>query len=148
MTAEIVNIAERIARAAHSGQFRRDGRTPYITHPERVAVRAAERTGNDPVVVAAAWLHDVLEDTAETVESLQQAGIPAAVIAAVDLVTKRDGVAYDAYLAKIRQHDVAREVKIADMLDNLSDTPKDTQIVKYARGLLVLADNSDEQRIA
>jgi (p)ppGpp synthase/HD superfamily hydrolase len=89
--------------------------------------------------VAAAWLHDVLEDTAETVESLQQAGIPAAVIAAVDLVTKRDGVAYDAYLAKIRQHDVAREVKIADMLDNLSDSPVDAQIIKYARGLLVLA---------
>ena len=56
----IIDIAKEIATNAHKGLFRRDGITPYITHPEAVA---ASLEGEHPDVIATAWLHDVLEDT-------------------------------------------------------------------------------------
>lgn len=131
----IIEIARRIAHLAHRGQFRRDGLTPYINHPAAVAGKLA---GESQVVVAAAWLHDVLEDTAETPETLRAAGMPDSVIHAVEVLTKTAGVSYDEYLAGVRQNWIARKVKVADMLHNLSDAPTEKQIVKYARGLLAL----------
>ena len=132
----ICEIAEQIARKAHEGQHRRDGVTPYVTHPERVAKSIA---GNEDLE-AVAWLHDVLEDTSETEASLRAAGIPQHVVDAVRCLTKKDGVEYEDYLAGIKQNALARAVKIQDMLDNLSDEPTEKQTIKYCRGLLILHD--------
>ena len=132
----ISDIAEQIARKAHAGQYRRDGVTLYVTHPERVAKSIAE----DEDLKAAAWLHDVLEDTSETEASLLAAGIPQHVVDAVRLLTKEVGIEYEDYLASINKNALARAVKIQDMLDNLSDGPTDKQIKKYCRGLLILHD--------
>ena len=129
-----VALAERIARKAHATQCRRDGVTPYITHPAAVA---SKLKGEEVETVAAAWLHDVLEDTSETAESLRTAGVPERVIEAVSVLTKR-GEAYGEYLDGVRRNEIARKVKIADLLHNLSDNPTEAQIVKYARGLLTL----------
>ena len=60
---QLVLRAFRLARSAHRGQRRRHG-TPYIEHPVDVACIARERFGvTDGRVLAAALLHDVLEDT-------------------------------------------------------------------------------------
>jgi len=131
---DFVHRAAELARAAHVGQFRRDGVTPYIRHPEAVAARVA----GDPVAEAAAWLHDVLEDTDTTVENLRDKQIPDEVIACVVALTNKGDIGYERYLDRIKASPVAKKVKIADMLANLSDHPSDRQIVKYARGLLVL----------
>ena len=131
---ELVRLAEEVARTAHAGQFRRDGVRPYVVHPEAVA----SRVGDDPQALAVAWLHDVLEDTAVTEDDLRADGFPAAVVDAVAALTKREGVSYDAYLRGVAALPLARAVKVADMLSNLADDPTDRQIVKYARGLLVL----------
>src|SRR5580692_10855987 len=53
--------AGRTALRAHEGQFRRSGE-PYITHPVAVATIVAE-LGLDEQTVAAALLHDAVEDT-------------------------------------------------------------------------------------
>ncbi len=124
-----------IARKAHAGQYRRDGHTPYINHPAAVARKLS---GESAEVIATAWLHDVLEDTAETAETLRAAGVPDSVINAVEVLTKSKDVSYDEYLSGVRQNWIARKVKVADMLHNLSDNPTDKQIVKYAKGLLFL----------
>jgi len=59
----LLDRAYRLARSAHAGQRRRHG-TPYIEHPVEVARIAHDRFGvSDGVVLAAALLHDVLEDT-------------------------------------------------------------------------------------
>jgi hypothetical protein len=60
----VVLLAEQIARKAHVNQFRRDGVTPYITHPEAVVKKLGTESDD---VLAVAWLHDVLEDTCVTV---------------------------------------------------------------------------------
>ena len=130
-------IAFRIAKNAHSGQFRRDGLTPYINHPISVAERV-QHFGYKYVCVA--YLHDVLEDTSVTADELAREGIPDDIIEAVQLLTKHDDQSYDEYLFLINQNELARRVKIADMLTNLADNPTKNQIKKYAKGLLFLID--------
>lgn len=130
----IVELAREIATNAHDGQFRRDGLTPYICHPESVA----SRVGPDEQMQAAAWLHDVIEDTSETSTSLLEKGIPHEVVTAVGLLTHGDDTPYPEYLKAIKDNAIACQVKIADMLSNLADNPSNKQIRKYAAGLLVL----------
>lgn len=112
-------IAERLARSAHAGQQDKSGH-PYAEHPRRVAERAARiaPAALREDAVCAAWLHDVVEDTAVTLEDLRRAGFSAAVVDAVRRVTKRAGVAPEEYFAGIRGHRVARIVKTADLIDN------------------------------
>lgn len=131
---ELVLRAAAIAREAHHGQFRRDGVTPYVMHPESVASRVA----GDPLAEAVAWLHDVLEDTDVTADELRRRGMPEEVIAGVETMTKKGDLDYERYLAGIKASPLAKKVKIADMLANLGDSPTERQIVKYAKGLLVL----------
>ena len=128
-------LAEQIARRAHANQFRRDGVTPYIAHIEAVVKRLA---GENDDVIAAAWLHDVIEDTCLIPETLRQAGIPDRVVNAVIRLTKTGARSYDFYLEGVKENEIARKVKVADMLHNLSDEPTKKQILKYAQGLVAL----------
>jgi (p)ppGpp synthase/HD superfamily hydrolase len=132
-----MTLAEQIATAAHAGQTRRDGLTPYISHPAAVVNRLK---GESEDVIAAAWLHDVVEDTLVGPYELLKAGINPLVIEAVMCLTKRRGQGYFTYLCAVKANPIARKVKIADMLHNLSDSPTDAQIVKYAKGLLALVE--------
>ncbi len=71
MTYDPIATARSIAHRAHAEQERRPG-VPFVVHPARVAHLVSEswtgmRTDTaDPSLVAAAWLHDVLEDTLTT----------------------------------------------------------------------------------
>src|SRR5262245_6072982 len=56
--------AAAFAARAHQGQIRKDGRTPYISHPFRVCLVIRTVFGiDDPEVLTAALLHDTIEDT-------------------------------------------------------------------------------------
>ncbi len=139
----MIKTAEEIARVHHAGQFRRDGTTPYIKHPEAVADKLATMP---PEYIAAAWLHDVLEDTSASIEILMTAGVPQCVIDAVALLTRTETKSYMDYLADIRGNEIACAVKIADMLHNLSDSPTRSQVRRYAKGLLFLTDERREHQ--
>lgn len=134
-----VNEVKNIALLAHEGQYRRDGVTPYSKHLEDVA----RRVSGDPDAEMVAWLHDILEDTKETDESLAAKGVPMHVRTAVYWLTKPEGFEYMRYLQHLKDHPLAKKVKIADMLSNLSDDPTDKQIKKYCKGLLFLLGESD-----
>nr|WP_319375522.1 HD domain-containing protein [uncultured Methanoregula sp.] len=56
-----IGLAKSAAINAHRGQFRKNGTTPYIVHPERVAKRVKFYGGNY-IGIISAWLHDVMED--------------------------------------------------------------------------------------
>lgn len=79
-TAEVA-AAKAIATIAHRFQTDKIG-APYIEHPRRVAGRL-----DDPQQIAAAWLHDVIEDCGITADDLVKAGISQEVVAAVVLLT-------------------------------------------------------------
>jgi len=59
----IILLAADFARRAHEGQVRKYTGAPYISHPARVAGRAAVHRLATVDMVVAAYLHDVLEDT-------------------------------------------------------------------------------------
>lgn len=115
-TQAFVQLAEDIARRAHAGQVDKSG-ADYLTHPARVAAGVASHGGDD-TAVAAAWLHDVLEDCDVTAGDLLAAGIPAPVIDAVRAVTKAQGETLEEYCARVRANPVGLLVKRADLEDN------------------------------
>lgn len=133
---QLVETAAAFAIAAHAGQFRRNGTTPYIRHPEAVAL-ALE--GESSELIATAWLHDVLEDTKVRVADLRLANIPESVIKAVVLLTREDEQPYVDYLAQVEQNEITRRVKLADINHNLSDHPTEKQSAKYHEGIRILA---------
>lgn len=59
---DIVTKAKILAKDWHEGQTRKYTGLPYIVHPARVAGHV-HGIGGDEAMIAAAWLHDVLEDT-------------------------------------------------------------------------------------
>ncbi len=109
--------AERVARHAHQGRFDRMG-APYIDHPERVSRRLAGR-GYCDEVVAAGWLHGVLQDTNWTIRSLRAAGITGETLALVEVMTQRHGQRDEDYYAQVvRAGAAAVAVKLADLEDD------------------------------
>lgn len=102
-----------LAVEIHRGQKDKYGR-PYILHPLRVMFRLEGETAQ-----MAGVLHDVVEDSHLTLDDLRQMGYPEAVLAAVDGVTRREGETYQAFVARSGQHPVARQVKLADLEDNM-----------------------------
>lgn len=139
MTEDFVEIAETIARRAHTGQQDKVG-VDYIEHPARVAERVRQYS-EVAEAVAAAWLHDVLEDTPVTAEDLREAGVPDDVIIAVELLTKHQGQSLEDYCAGVRENPIALAVKQADVDDNTdpartAQLPEETRerlAAKYAR---------------
>ena len=123
-----------IAMDAHIGQFRRDGVTPYTEHLRSVVMKV----DGDVDARSVAWLHDILEDTNETVESLSEHGVEEHIVEAIELLTKKTGESYQDYLSKIKENPLAKKVKIADMLSNLEDDPTKKQVIKYCNGLIFL----------
>lgn len=106
-----VASAKAIATIAHQYQTDKIG-DPYIGHSARVAERLTV-----PSHVAAAWLHDVVEDCGVTASDLVAAGISTEVVDAVVLLTRQKGEG-DVYYERIRNNDIALAVKLADIADN------------------------------
>ena len=103
-----------IAAHAHTGQVDKAG-APYILHPLRVMLAMRH-----PSERMAAILHDVVEDTAVTLDELRAAGFHSEVVEAVDALTKRKGESrLDAAQRAVR-NPIARAVKLADLADNMN----------------------------
>jgi hypothetical protein len=87
---------------------------PYFGHIARVS--NACKTGPAKVV---ALLHDIIENTDVTEEYLEEKGIAEFVIKAVLCLTHKKGEAYDDFIHRTAKNPIAREVKIADLEDNM-----------------------------
>lgn len=70
-------------------------------------------------MVAAALLHDVVEDSDWTLVDLVNNGIPLGVVAMVDALTRRAGESYKQYIRRCRADGLAAHIKIADIKHNL-----------------------------
>ncbi len=89
---EVVTRAYQMAARAHAPQRRKSGE-PYIVHPLAVA-RIVADLGLDEVAIAAALLHDAVEDTRIELDDIRRA-FGAEVAAIVDGVTKLDRIRFD-----------------------------------------------------
>ena len=124
---ELIRRAGLVAINAHEGQLRRTGE-PYVTHPIAVADIAAD-LGLDEPTIAAALLHDAVEDTGITTDWLAKE-FGDQVSAIVDGVTKLDRLEFDSreaqQAATIRKMFIAMAqdwrvllIKLADRLHNM-----------------------------
>lgn len=107
---------EALARAAHEGQTDKAGR-PYAEHLRAVAEGVRER-GGDADQIAAAWLHDAVEDDALTETWLREAALSDRTKDVVRAVTKRAGESPEAYAGRILATPGALLVKEADLAHN------------------------------
>ena len=69
----IIENALALAYRGHSGQFRKDNNLPYICHPVDVANLLNKWNIKDENMIAAAFCHDLLEDTDITIEQIDSA---------------------------------------------------------------------------
>ncbi|CCH78377.1 GTP pyrophosphokinase (RelA/SpoT) [Nostocoides japonicum T1-X7] len=130
---EDVSVIERayaVAEKAHSGQKRRSG-DAYITHPLAVTTILAE-LGLTPPTLAAALLHDTVEDTAYSLEQLQR-DFGKEIAALVDGVTKLDRVTYGeaAEAETVRKMIVAMSQDIRVLLIKLADRLHNARTWRY-----------------
>ena len=104
-----------LATTLHAGQEDRAGK-PYILHVLRVML--AMQTDEERLV---ALLHDVVEDGHATLEDLRARGYTAAIVEAVDTISRRKaaGETYRAFIERVSANALARRVKLADLRDNL-----------------------------
>jgi len=116
------------AARRHTGQMRRDKKTPYVSHVFRVAMTVCACFGcHDEAALCAAALHDTIEDTGTDFDDIedrfgiQTAHIVAALTKNMILREPEREVDYDQRLAKADWR--ARLVKLADVYDNLHDLP-------------------------
>lgn len=107
---------EATARAAHEGQTDKAGR-PYAEHLSAVAEGVRAR-GGDEEQIAAAWLHDAVEDDALSAQWLEEAALSRRTKDIVRAVTKRAGERPEDYAARILGTPGALLVKEADLAHN------------------------------
>lgn len=116
----IIQKAYSFANKKHEGQVRK-GRDPFVIHPVRIAnILLFEWSCEDPHVISAALLHDVVEDTATTIKEVKD-------IFGNDIGKLVDGMTmwkgsetYETYVKRVaRGPSELRLIKCADSLDNL-----------------------------
>lgn len=136
----LIRRAADFAAQAHAGQTRRDSDTPYFTHVETVARRVqelAEQRRADAAMVAAAYLHDTMEDCSTTHAELTALfGSDTADLVA-ELTNddeKKHRMGKEAYMVEKLSHLTPRAltVKLCDTLSNISDSPTPQQAAVYA----------------
>lgn len=108
--------AVEIAVSAHSGQIDK-GHQPYILHPLRLMVGF----GSDLEAATVAVLHDVVEDSRDwQLSDLDEEGFGDSIMQALDAITRRDGETYMDFIKRCGENDLAKRVKLADLVDNMN----------------------------
>jgi (p)ppGpp synthase/HD superfamily hydrolase len=134
----VIKTAADHASRAHKGQMRKDRRTPYITHPARVAGLVGTFNGSH-VAIIAAWLHDVYEDcSSEWILKTDELifGLPLPmderrdIAAIVDAMTKKNTI-------------TGKAARLSNSLDRILDAPPEATLVKLCDRIDNLLDSAD-----
>lgn len=112
-TAPTLGDAIELALRAHAKQVDKVG-MPYVLHPLRVMQRV-----KDEKAKIVAVLHDVVEDTPNTLKDLEGMGYPPEIVQAIEGVTKREGESYEQFVERAAANPLSRMVKMADLEDNM-----------------------------
>ena len=110
---DMLEKADEFACEVHNGQTDKSGKD-YIGHPRRVSERCR---GKKAKIVA--LLHDTIEDTFVTADYLKEYGFSNDVIEAVLALSRQENETYAQFIMRASKNEIAKEVKIADLEDNL-----------------------------
>jgi guanosine-3',5'-bis(diphosphate) 3'-pyrophosphohydrolase len=139
----IIQRALAFAKKKHAGQFRADKKTPYIAHPIRVVkiLKKFKKSHRMDELVAAALLHDTLEDTKTGIEEIRREFGETVALLVVQLTNDLWAIKN---LGKKKYHSEklssidkmsswALTIKLADRLDNISDLNKFPRGKKWSK---------------
>lgn len=130
---DFVEISKNLSKSAHKGQYDKAGQE-YYKHPIAVAniikfemeselskLDYSNRTKQEVlnILIATAFLHDIIEDTMFTADDLINNEIPVEVVELVHLLTRKRDITYFEYIELISKNKLATIVKIADIKHNL-----------------------------
>lgn len=153
-----LDSAQVLSQYAHRDQKRRSGE-PYFLHPQEVA-DIVSRYYNDTVTYYTAMLHDALEDGIPLgniedesqffdllTDELPESEIEFAdeIYSSVQALTKHESQEYISYVDSIIPDLHAFRVKLADMMQNISDNPSNNQLKKYVKAKNFLVKKFDNQ---
>ena len=111
--------AYKVSFDAHRNQVDKSD-LPYIYHPLHVAEQM-----EDEISTTVALLHDVIEDTAYTLNDLIKLGFDDEVIEALKYLTRDENIDYFDYIKNIANNKIATKVKLADLEHNMDTTRLD-----------------------
>ena len=139
-----IEKATDLAQDVHSGQYRKVTKKPYIIHPFRVYQRARTMGLSDDIQIISI-LHDTYEDAknkqyvADKIKSM----FGDTILKFVLLLSHDKGTDYNSYLLDLaKKSNLALQVKLLDMIENLLDNASPKQKEKYLSGLLYLLNNN------
>lgn len=110
---EQLEIAIELAIKYHKGQIDKGGNA-YILHPLEV-MNNVDRIESKIVAV----LHDIIEDTECTIDTLREWGIDEDAIESINILTHKEGMSYMEYITEISYDFIATEVKLVDLKCNM-----------------------------
>lgn len=120
-------------------------------HASNVAMNVAGKM-RDNCCYNIAFLHDIVEDGYASFEELQQRfDLDNEQMAALDAITRRQGEQYFDYIQRVKQNEMAKTVKLADLQDNISRCAKDLPnrwglLRRYAKAYGILIDEWKERK--
>ena len=137
---EMIRSPQMPHRRHIAGSFRKNGKTPFIVHPQRVAERV-KFFGGDHIGIIAAWLHDVIEDCDEgdhiVRDTLRQLGLPQhecdEILAIVLALTKDDTIE-------------GKADRLADTLERIKQAPPRQSWSSCATGWITWAMHRTGER--
>lgn len=120
-------MALTLAQKFHDGQYRKDG-TPYFLHPLKVCSTLVSYGIDDDTTLAAALLHDVLEDCIDQLpmggeELCSKYNLSTEILEIIQILTKESGLddnALGVYFKRIEENPKAALIKLSDRLHNSS----------------------------
>lgn len=139
----LLTLANAIAVVAHGGAYRKgEVGEPYINHVQRVSDK--QLTWRGKVI---GILHDVVEDTTVTLETLIALGFPLDIVQDIAALSRHiyGQEEYDDYIARLcREGSMdALRVKLADLQDNMKDGGPPPR--KYERAIVSIRDEIERR---
>jgi len=133
-----IKIAADHASRAHKGQLRKDKKTPFITHPARVAALVSMFSGTHSAIISA-WLHDIYEDCPPVWIIKTQAvinGLPLSTDDRDDIAVMVDALTKKNTIKK-------KSARLSDSLDRILNAPPEATLVKICDRIDNLLDSAD-----
>lgn len=147
MNSDLVRKAIHFSMEKHKDQKRRNNNNPYIVHPISVfsIVKKYKGSKNSEMLLCAALLHDIIEDTSTTWEEL-------VVEFNTDIANIVKELSYDPNVKKedlfnykkqrmLEMSNYALVIKLADNFDNITDEPSEKQINNYMELIKYIEEN-------
>lgn len=114
------------------------GEFPYSVHLSLVALEARLLAPENPLVEAAAWLHDVIEDHPEYTETVKNEFPELYEI--ITIVSRNDSETYEEFINRVLDsyNLAAIQLKFADMTVNLNNGPRESLRTRYEKNIVLI----------